>query len=91
MPDKVPEHMKDELDTIPEKDILIEIMVELKTIRYGLQTGDFGELGTETTDPDYYECDLCGQEVKETNRENHAHSEHNYPKGLDPTAEFSKV
>lgn len=85
------ESYKQELDDIPEKDIWLEIMVELKTIRYGLQTGDFGEIQETSEEPDLFECDICGDKVPKEDREDHAEKEHNLPNAIDATTEFTKA
>lgn len=86
------EKYKRELDDIPQKDLLLEIMMELKTIRYGLQTGDFGEVKQEQTEePELYKCDICGDEVPKDKREDHARKEHKLPTAVDATEEFSNT
>lgn len=82
--------MREELADVSEKDLLLEIMTELKTIRFGLQTGEFGEIEHEQSEPDQYTCSLCGATVTAEERNTHAQNKHGYPEMLDATDEFEK-
>ena len=77
---------EEQLAELSEKELLLEILVELKSIRHGLQTGQFE--GTE--EPEFYQCELCGQEVQEDDLENHA-EKHGLPANLNPKTEFSEL
>ena len=86
------EQFHDDIDDIPEKDLLLEIMIELKTIRHGLQTGEFGHYETdERDDPTRYECAMCNDVVRAEKREQHMMDKHNAPAGLSLENNFSEV
>jgi hypothetical protein len=85
--------IREELEDISEKDIMLEIMTELKSIRYGLQTGDFGTLDKDDAEDEanYYQCNQCRTEVKEDNRQEHLVSQHNAPAMISVEEEFTKL
>jgi hypothetical protein len=87
---------EEELEDISEKQILLEIMAELKSIRYGLQTGQFEEPrnpNAEVSDPSEpeYACLICGEEVKESKRKKHLEDTHNAPGAIGIETEFEQV
>lgn len=82
----------EQLEDLSEKDLLLEMLVELKTIRYGLQTGDFGADEREQDDqPTLYECDLCPKTVPEDEREHHLRTQHGGLEGMPVEGEFSEL
>ena len=88
------EEYEEQLENLTEKEIMLEIMAEIKTIRYGLQTGDFGTLERqeqEQSETEVYLCKMCMKEVRKSHRQQHLIKEHNAPAQLDPEEEFSKA
>ena len=83
--------LEDELDDIPEKDLLFEVMIELKAIRHGLQTGDFGFTPDESSEEPQYRCKQCNDIVEPDKRTQHLVSKHNAPESIPAETEFSQV
>ena len=86
-----------ELEALDEKDILLEIMVELKAIRYELSQQErrpnakIREAESESETQSAYECRTCHKTVVEGDRENHLVDKHNYPAELPIDGEFSEL
>lgn len=86
------EEYQQQLDDITEKDLLLEIMAELKAIRYELQNDGFESInqpGGEETDR--YQCLQCREIVKEDDRQKHLMEQHNAPEVLSPDGEFAQL
>lgn len=82
----------DDLEDVTKKELLLEIMVELKTIRYYAEQALQPEQEpSESETPDLYECTMCEATVPADKREDHARSEHNAPPGMDVSGEFERV
>ena len=86
-----------ELEALDEKDILLEIMVELKAIRYELSNQErrpnakIREPESESETQSAYECRTCHKTVGEGDRENHLVDKHNYPAELPIDGEFTEL
>ena len=82
-----------DLDQISEKQLLLEIMVELKSIRYGLQTGQYSEQQNPTVSEseDRYRCMSCGKTVQESERQSHLVDKHNAPAEMPYEMEFEAL
>ena len=86
-----------ELEALDEKDILLEIMVELKAIRYELSQQErrpnakIREAESESETQSAYECRTCHKTVPENDRENHLVDKHNYPAELPIDGEFTEL
>ena len=81
-----------ELDDLDEKQILIEIMVELKTIRYELQTEERrpnAKVREPQSESERYQCLQCREIVAEDERQKHLVEQHGAPAELSPEGEFS--
>lgn len=81
---------EEQLDQLTEKELLLEIMAELKTIRYGLQTGNFGKMGREEDDTMNHRCKMCDRGVPATERKQHLIKEHNAPEQINVSQEFER-
>ena len=86
-----------ELADLDEKDILLEIMTELKTIRWELSNqprrpnAKIREPEGESETQSAYECRTCHKTVPENDRENHLVDKHNYPAELPIDGEFTEL
>ena len=86
-----------ELEALDEKDILLEIMTELKTIRWELSNQErrpnakIREPESESETQTTYECRTCHKTVVEGDRENHLVDKHNYPAELPIDGEFTEL
>lgn len=88
------EEHEQQLDNLTEKEILLELLAEIKTIRYGLQTGNFGTLEQqeqERSESEIYLCKTCTDEVKESQRKQHLIKKHNAPAQISVEEEFAKA
>ena len=85
-----------ELEDLDEKDILLEIMVELKAIRYELSNQErrpnakIREPESESETQSAYECLICHKTVLESEREQHI-DKHGAPGGIDIESEFEAL
>ena len=84
-----------QLDDISEKDLLLEIMAELKAIRYSLEQEKRRPNATisepQSESEDRYQCLQCREIVKEEQRQKHLTDQHNAPAELGVEGEFSKL
>ena len=91
------ETYESQLEALDEKDILLEIMVELKAIRYELSQQErrpnakIREPESESETQSAYECRTCHKTVVEGDRENHLVDKHNYPAELPIDGEFTEL
>jgi len=82
---------QEELEDISEKDIMLEVMAELKAIRTLLQDEE-RRPNTQLHEPEQeYECQICGATVGEENLEDHLDSEHSVPSVIDVKAEYQAL
>lgn len=95
--DEQVEEYESQLEDISEKSIMIEIMVELKAIRYELSQQErrpnakIREPESESETQSAYECRTCHKTVVEGDRENHLVDKHNYPAELPIDGEFTEL
>lgn len=80
------EDYQQQLDNLSEKDLLLEIMVELKTIRHYLS-----EAEPQSKTENKYRCMACSKIVSEDERTSHLVEQHNAPSELDPEMEFEAL
>ena len=86
-----------ELEALDEKDILLEIMTELKTIRWELSNqprrpnAKIREPESESETQSAYECRTCHKTVPESDRERHLMQQHNAPNGLGVDGEYEEI
>ena len=86
------EEYEQQLDDLTEKEILLEIMTELKTIRWqnqqALGMGGENLYSADQEEPVSYECLRCGKQIQEDNLEDHAASEHGWTEAIGLNAVF---
>jgi len=86
-----------ELESVSEKDLLLEIMVELKAIRYELSNqprrpnAQLHEAESESEPESAFECRTCHKTVSEGDRQKHLVDTHNYPAELSIDGEFEEL
>lgn len=80
------EHHEGELAEISEKDLLLEAVVELKSIRWYISQGLDDQ--PQTDDAAEYQCKHCLGSVAADEREQHLVQNHNAPPGVPADGEY---
>ncbi len=79
--DEPSDRLQESWDDIDDKDILIQILAELQTIRVAMT--DETDIHTDTgTHEPQYNCDKCGGTIAKGDRETHARTAHKAPPSL---------
>jgi len=81
------------IEETPTKDLLLEIMMEVKTCRYYLEqlSGVEDDMGAETPQEPRYACRTCGKEVRESDRRDHLTDAHNAPSAIPLDGEYDSI
>jgi len=81
------------IEETPTKDLLLEIMMEVKTCRYYLEqlSGVEDDMGAETPQEPRYACRTCGKEVRESDRRDHLTDAHNAPSAIPLADEYESI
>jgi len=74
---------EEQLDQLTEKDLLLQILVELQTIRYYMQP--------QQEESSNYRCKQCNEIVPEDGRSKHLQDSHGAPAELPVESEFERV
>ena len=88
--DEERERYKQLIEETPEKDLLLEIMMEVKTCRYYLERLSGVEDDTDD-ERAFYECRTCGAEVPEESRQSHLTDAHGAPTTMPVDAEYERI
>lgn len=74
---------EEQLDQLTEKELLLQVVVELQTIRY--------HLTPEQETPTQYRCNQCNDIVAKEDRSKHLQEQHGAPKQMPVGEEFQPV